>query len=274
MPFFLILCWLCWNPLLPELPKSPNGWVKPVVVADDPDLARIFAAEQITGTMVITKLDGSRRYVYNAERAGRRLPAASTFKIFNSLIALEERVIAGADDVFKWDGTKHWMEDWNRDQTLRSAYKLSCVWCYQELARRIGPERYRVHLGRAKYGHLDQRFELTTFWLDGSFQVSALEQVEFLRKVIERKLPYRADSYDTLRQIMLMEEGEGYALRAKTGWATRIDPDVGWYVGYVERADGVWIFALNMEVRSDGDLPTRLRLARAGLQAKGILPRK
>ena len=73
---------------------------------------------------------------------------------------------------------------------------------------------------------------------------------------------------------MLMEEGEGYALRAKTGWATRIDPDVGWYVGYVERADGVWIFALNMEVRSDGDLPTRLRLARAGLQAKGILPRK
>jgi beta-lactamase class D len=238
----------------------------------DRQLADLFARAGIEGTMVIESLDGRRRYLYNPRRASQSLPVASTFKIFNSLIALEENIVNGPEAVFKWDGTTRWMPDWNRDQTLRSAYRLSCVWCYQELARQIGADRYLAHLGRAGYGNLRAPFELTRFWLDGTLRVNSHQQIAFLRQVVKRTLPYRASSYDALREIMLQDQGPKFALRAKTGWSNLSSPGVGWYVGYVEMPDGVWLFALNIDIRTEADLPRRIELARAALQAKAILP--
>ncbi|NDD63490.1 MAG: class D beta-lactamase [Acidobacteria bacterium] len=241
---------------------------------EDRDLADIFKRAGVSGTIVIERADGKRRYVYDSARARRPFPVASTFKIFNSLIALEEKVIAGPADLFKWDGTTRSIADWNRDQTLRSAYRVSCVWCYQELARRIGPEKYLFHLNRAGYGRLSPVFRLTEFWLDGTLRLSADDQVAFLRRLVDRSLPYRADSYEMLREIMLMESGPGiaYSLRAKTGWSTLETPGVGWYIGYTESARGVWIFALNIDIRTERDLPLRIGLAREALRIKGILP--
>ncbi len=36
---------------------------------------------------------------------------------------------------------------------------------------------------------------------------------------------------------MLSAEGEN-RLYAKSGWGMAVDPQVGWYVGFVEKADG------------------------------------
>lgn len=241
---------------------------------EDSDLAQLFAEARVQGTLLIERADGKVRYVHNAERARRPLPVASTFKIFNSLIALEERVVSGPEALFKWDGTTHSIDDWNRDQTLRSAYRVSCVWCYQELARRIGPERYLLHLRRAGYGRLDEPFNLTRFWLNGELKLSAQEQVAFLRRLIDRSLPYRGTSYDSLREIMLVDPGPqiAYPIRAKTGWSTLATPGVGWYVGYIETDRGVWIFALNIDIRSEADLPRRATVVISALRVKGLLP--
>jgi beta-lactamase class D len=239
--------------------------------AEDADLAALFAASGVEGTLVIADLDGDSVQVHNAPRAAQRFPAASTFKILNTLIALEERVVAGPDAVIPWDGRLHDMPDWNRDHTLASAFATSCVWCYQSLAREIGAERYRSHLDRAGYGALAEPFDPVAFWLDGTLTISALEQVEFLRRVILRTLPYRDSSYAGLRRVMLAEMTEQHRLFAKTGWAARATPQVGWYVGYVETPDATWIFALNIETRGAADLPLRQALVRAGLQAKRII---
>ncbi len=239
--------------------------------AEDADLAALFAASGVEGSFVIADLDGDSVQVHNAPRAAQRFPAASTFKILNTLIALEEGVVAGPDAVIPWDGRLHDMPDWNRDHTLASAFATSCVWCYQSLAREIGAERYRSHLDRAGYGALAEPFDPVAFWLDGTLTISALEQVEFLRRVILRTLPYRASSYAGLRRVMLAETTEQHRLFAKTGWAARATPQVGWYVGYVETPEATWIFALNIETRGAADLPLRQALVRAGLQAKRII---
>ncbi|WP_064039374.1 class D beta-lactamase [Methylomonas koyamae] len=238
--------------------------------AEDPALAKLFAEQGLEGTVVISSLRTGRSFVHNDARANRRLPVASTFKILNTLIALQERAIAGKDDTLHWDGQIRDFPDWNRDQTLASAFKLSCVWCYQELARRIGADAYRRYLQQTEYGELREPFGLTEFWLDGSLQISAAEQVEFLRKVIRRSLPFDEFAYDTLREIMLAEQTSDYALRAKTGWAARANPQVGWYVGYVETQAEVWLFALNIDVRGKDDLALRQKLAREALAVKGI----
>ena len=37
-------------------------------------------------------------------------------------------------------------------------------------------------------------------------------------------------------------------LRAKTGWQARVEPQIGWWVGWVETPTGAVIFALNIDL--------------------------
>ena len=240
-------------------------------LGEDQALARLFADKGASGTLVIASLDGQTAYVHDEARAARRLPAASTFKIPNTLIALEEKAIA-PDEVLRWDGQLRELPDWNRDQTLESAFRASCVWCYQELARRLGPETYRRYLGKIGFGELSEPFPPTRFWLDGQLRISANEQVEFLRRVVERRLPFSPASFDTLRRIMVIEATPAYTLRGKSGWATVDKPGVGWFVGTLETRGQTWLFALNIDTRGPQDLPLRLALVRAALRASGLLP--
>ena len=241
--------------------------------ADDGDMAAVFARHGVQGTMVLLEDRSGRSHVHDGARARRPLAAASTFKVPNTLIALEEGAASGRDHVFRWDGRLHPIASWNADQTLHTAFRVSCVWCYQQLAAEIGPERYRAWLRRIGYGTLDEPFDATTFWLDGSLRISAWEQVRFLRAVRDRSLPFSAAAYDTLEEIMVIERTPTHVLRGKTGWAARVVPQVGWFVGYVETARrGTWFFATNIDIRSDTDQPLRERLTREVLQAKGILP--
>nr|WP_240067734.1 OXA-198 family carbapenem-hydrolyzing class D beta-lactamase OXA-1056 [Pseudomonas aeruginosa]UKC75978.1 class D beta-lactamase OXA-1056 [Pseudomonas aeruginosa] len=240
-------------------------------VAEDQVLAGLFSQHGMKGTIVISSLHNEKTFIYNEPRANLKFSTASTFKILNTLISLEEKAISGKDDVLKWDGHIYDFPDWNHDQTLESAFKVSCVWCFQELARRVGAEKYRNYLRESAYGELREPFMETTFWLDGSLQISAIEQVDFLKKVYLRTLPFNATSYETLRQIMLVEKTPAYTMWAKTGWATRVKPQVGWYVGYVETPKDVWFFATNIEIRDEKDLPLRQKLTRAALQAKGVI---
>ncbi len=241
------------------------------VSAEDKDIANLFEQQGLVGTMVIAALDGKHTFIYNESRANQNLAIASTFKIMNTLISLEEKVISDKDDVFEWDGHIYNLPDWNHDQTLESAFKVSCVWCYQELARRVGKEKYQYYLNNTGYGHLQEPFELTTFWLDGSLKISALEQVAFLKKVYSQSLPFSLSSYETLKKIMMVEQTSIYTIYAKTGWASRVKPQVGWYVGYVETPKNIWFFATNIDTRSEKDLPLRIQLTRQALQAKGII---
>jgi len=239
--------------------------------AEDQVLAGLFSQQGLDGTIVISSLHSGKTFIHNELRANQKFPIASTFKIMNTLIAVEEKAISGKDEVLKWDGHIYDFPDWNHDQTLESAFKVSCVWCFQTLARRVGAEQYRSYLRKAAYGELREPFDETTFWLDGSLQISAIEQINFLKKVYLRTLPFSTYAYNTLRQIMLVEQTPSYKMWAKTGWATRVKPQAGWYVGYVETPQDVWFFATNIEVRDNQDLLLRQQLTCDALKAKGVI---
>ncbi|WP_373031027.1 class D beta-lactamase [Sulfurovum sp.] len=240
-------------------------------VAEDQDITNIFVNEGLTGTIVISSVGSGETFIHNDLRANYRFTVASTFKILNTLIALEEKVISGKDDLFKWDGHMYAISDWNCDQTLESAFKVSCVWCFQELARRVGVQKYQSYLQNTSYGELHEPFDGETFWLDGSLKISAMEQVEFLKKVYQRTLPFSTSSYETLRQIMLVEQTPAYSIRGKTGLAGGSKPKIGWYVGYVETSKDVWVFATNIDIYDQKDLSLRLKLTRDALQIKGVV---
>ena len=84
------------------------------------DLSRRFFALGTIGTFVGYKVDDYLIIASDKVRSGEGQLPASTFKIPNSIIALETGVVADPDkDIFKWDGVVRSIEAWNKDHTLR-----------------------------------------------------------------------------------------------------------------------------------------------------------
>jgi len=235
--------------------------------AEDAGIARLFNEKNVRGTMIISSLDGTVTYSHNDARSAIRMVPASTFKIPNTLIALEEGVITDEKQVLKWDGKDRAVAAWNRDQTLESAFKSSCIWFYQELARKIGLERYNAWLTKLSYGNGQVGPNPDNFWLEGDLRISAQEQVAFLKRLYRRELPVKKTSYELLRRLMVVEQTPDYTVSAKTGWVGKI----GWYVGYVESDNKVWLFAMNMDVNRPEERRFRQELTMGALRLKGIL---
>jgi beta-lactamase class D len=219
----------------------------------------------------------------NARRCAGRMNPFSTFKIPNTLIGLETGVLDGAETFLKWDPAHDPVQarflraefgSWKRDQTLRTAIRDSVLWYFQKLALRVGTERYRRYLRAFNYGNADPSSGIETFWLDGSLKISADEQVEFLRRLYSGALPVSARSRAILVDVMPREEGDGWKLYAKTGGGyTGRGAAIGWYVGWVERGDDVFIFAANVDGESYSAVrDRRIAVAKAGLRTAGALP--
>lgn len=236
----------------------------------DSQLETIFKSKNIEGSIVIESLNTKKIYIYNDKRAETLLSPASTFKIPHTLIALNEGVVT-ADSVILWDKTDKGMETWNKDQTLQSAFKVSCVWCYKEFASKIGRDKYKNYLKKLDYGNKTIGLDVSDFWLDGSLKITTFEQIKFLKRLYKNDLPFKIEHINTLKNIMIEEKNENFTLRAKTGWSTRFESESGWYVGFIETKDDVWFFATNLITQGQKDLPLRKEITMEALKIKGII---
>lgn len=245
--------------------------------AETQDLARFFG--WVEGAFVLLDAQTGETVCHNAERARTRFLPASTYKIPNTLIALETGVASGPDFPLAWDSTvaprrPWWPETWARNHTLRSALPNSVVWYYQELARRIGSARMQAHVDRFAYGNRDISGGIDQFWLTGGLRISPLEQVDFLRRFYFGQLAVSERSTQIAQDLLVLEEKPGYRLSGKTGWAGLGDssaPQIGWLVGYVERAGQVHFFATNIDIDKPADAAARLSITKAILRERGLM---
>lgn len=240
---------------------------------DDPQ--RRFHEAGVTGCFLLAPVDGDSVRRIDADRCARRFTPASTFKILNSMIALDNGAVRGIDDTLRWDGRMHSITSWNQDQCMRDAFQRSCVWFYQDLARRVGAERMREALAAVGYGNQHIGAKIDEFWLDGSMKISADEQAAFLRRLWKEELPFSTATQRTVKDLMLLERQDGYVLRGKTGTALRDGSWLGWLVGFVEQDGRAWVFVLNIEEQEGSDLSSmrsrRTDLARLLLRDHGLL---
>ena len=232
----------------------------------DKEVEEVFKKYKVEGTIVIESLNKKKINIYNDKRASELFSPASTFKIPHSLIALNEGIVK-KDSVIVWDKKIREYESWNKDQTLLTAFKSSCVWCYQEFASKIGVEKYKKYLKELNYGNKKIGDDVTRFWLDESLEITTFEQIKFLKRFYTNNLPFKIEDINLLKEIMIDEKNENYTIRAKTGWEGRY----GWYVGYVETKDDVWFFAMNIDTKSKDDLPKRKTITLETLRLKGII---
>jgi beta-lactamase class D len=203
---------------------------------------------RVTGSVTIYDHQHKKWFYTDSADAQRATLPASTFKVVNLLIALETGVIRDENDTIKWVGHTDttlygYRPDIYRDMTVREAFQVSAGWVFIELAKKIGKERYLRYLKACDYGNLDLSRQDADFWNFGRFGISPANQVGFLVKVYEEKLPFSKRNLGILKQVMITERRDTYTIRSKTGWTRPDGYDMGWWVGYVQRRENVYFFA-------------------------------
>ena len=222
------------------------GCAKPST--EDLDLSEYFTKRGVVGSFLLYD-EGEDQFIqYCHNRCSERFIPASTFKLLNAQIALETGVIEDENEVIEWDGTDWEISSWNRDHNLQTAMQNSVVWFYQELAHRIGPDRMQQYIDLVEYGNQDISGPNEVFWLEGNLRISQTEQIDFLKRLYHEELPFSEETMKTVKAIIVLEETPEYRLSGKTGWASSVDPDVGWFIGYLEKKGNVYYFATNVNL--------------------------
>lgn len=151
-----------------------------------------FKEYNTTGTFVF--YDGKTWASNDFSRAMETFSPASTFKIFNALIALDSGVIKTEKEVFyHYRGEKVFLSSWAQDMNLSSAIKYSNVLAFKEAARRIGIKTMQKYLNKLHYGNAKIP-RIDTFWLDNSLKISAKEQTILLFGLSQNSLPFSQKS--------------------------------------------------------------------------------
>ncbi|MEI6173082.1 MAG: class D beta-lactamase [Bacteroidota bacterium] len=217
-------------------------------------LKGIFDKYDMTGTILILDPKSGRSFGYHPARWDSGYLPASTFKIPNTLIGLETGVIK-PNHLFKWKGEARRLPQWEQDLTLRDAFQVSCVPCFQELARKIGPARMKQFLQEMGYPGMDVRDDnIDLFWLEGNSRITPRQQVEFLRRLYEEKLPLKTLVIQEVKDIMVQETTPEYTLSGKTGWAVRNGNNYGWFVGWIETKGKVYFIATLVEPKNQQEI--------------------
>lgn len=145
------------------------------MIFDDASYGKIESAFQkrgIEGCFILHDVKHDTCIIYNKSRARQHFLPASTFKIPNSLIALECEVIGDENEIILWDSVERNISIWNKNHNLQTGIKYSVVWFYQELARRIGEERMQSWVKAMDYGNMEIGNKIDNFWLEGELRIT------------------------------------------------------------------------------------------------------
>jgi beta-lactamase class D len=190
----------------------------------------------------------------------RRQPPASTFKLPIALMGYDAGFLKDEHDPtlpFK-EGYPDWVESWRTDTDPAAWMKNSVVWYSQQVTQALGMEKFAGYVTAFGYGNADVSGDkgkdngLTRAWLSSSLRISPLEQIDFLTRVVNRKLPVSAHAYEMTEAILTEYElPNGWTVRGKTGAGFPVKADgtadrqqpIGWYVGWVKKDGRTVVFA-------------------------------
>ncbi|WP_425220721.1 class D beta-lactamase [Pseudomonas sp.] len=242
-------------------------------------LDSLFEAHDVQGTFVLFDPKQNLWVYHDEDRAKTQYLPASTFKIPNSLIALETQVASGPEFQLDWDSDKDpraswWPASWTESHTLHTALQHSVVWYFQEIARQVGQERMQSYVDQFDYGNRDISGGIDQFWLTGDLRISAKQQIGFLERFYQGGLGASEANVDAVKQMLILEETPQYRLSGKTGWAgygETDQPQLGWLVGYLERGEDVYFYAMNIDLEQQGDAAKRLAITKEAFKSLSLM---
>jgi len=211
-----------------------------------------------------------------------RVTPASTFKIAISLMGFDSGFLKDAHapllpykkGYVDWGG-----ENWAQPTDPARWIKYSVVWFSQQVTQHLGAARFQKYADIFDYGNRDLSGDpgknngLIFSWIGSSLQIAPLEQMRFLEKLVNRKLPVSGHAFDMTEEITRMDPlPNGWTLNGKTGSASKKladgtpDPNhpYGWFVGWSRKDGRTIVFARLLQDEQKMPISAGLR-ARDGL---------
>ncbi|MHC1737532.1 MAG: penicillin-binding transpeptidase domain-containing protein [Ignavibacteriaceae bacterium] len=212
------------------------------------ELVKYYDECAVTGSMAVFDSKKNLWILSDSSDIFRETLPASTFKIINSIVSLETGAIKDEHEVLEFNYILDtvfygYRPDTYHDMDMTEAFRLSVVWFYLDLAKRVGKEKFAEYLRECRYGNSDISVDGYDFWNVGNLEISPVGQVNLVRNIFEGVLPFSKRNIEILRRIMLTEETGEYKIYAKTGWTSKDSVNIGWWVGYIQTDDNVYYFA-------------------------------
>ena len=190
----------------------------------------------------------------------RRVTSASTFKIAISLMGYDAGILKDLHTPalpFK-EGYPDWIPAWRATTDPARWMEKSVVWYSQQITRALGEKRFEGYVRAFGYGNGDVSGDpgkhngLTRSWLSSSLQISPLEQIAFLRRLVRRQLPVSERAYEMTETITdYGVQPNGWHVHGKTGAGLPRNADgtlrrgrpYGWFVGWARKGGRTIVFA-------------------------------
>lgn len=157
------------------------------------------------------------------------------------------------------EGDPDWGGDnWRQPTDPTRWLKYSVVWYSQRITHALGEKRLQQYVTAFAYGNADisggpgKKNGLDRAWIASSLKISPLEQIAFLRKLVNRKLPVSPKAFDmTMRVVETTSLPKSWEVHGKTGSALPRRPDGtfdvahgwGWFVGWAVTREREIVFA-------------------------------
>ena len=216
------------------------------------------AVRPISCTELVDAASGAR--LAHEGQCEERVTPASTFNIVVSLMGYDSGFLIDEHTPalpFK-PGYADWNRSWRASTDPTGWIENSVVWYAQQVTASLGAPRFGRYVQQFNYGNQDVSGDLgknnglALSWISSSLTISPVEQVAFLRKLVNRQLPVSAKAVDMTSRIMLTETlPNGWQVYGKTGTASPVLPNgkddethqYGWYVGWAKKGDRTLVFA-------------------------------
>ena len=224
------------------------------------------------GSFVFYDFKQDKYFISNDSICNLRYPAYSTFKIASSLIALDMGIAKNEFYTIQYDSIKYplpekmkknnFFKHWFNDHTLKTALQYSVNWYFIELGEQIGNDNMADYMEKLAYGNQIVSSGTEQAWYNGQLKISALEQVEFIKNILNQN--YKGISKDAQRiiaQLFPEELENNYALYSKTGTGEiGNDRSVYWDIGYLKTKENNYAFALNIFENNANNVPWKKRM--------------
>lgn len=199
-----------------------------------------------------------------------RTTPASTFKIAISLMGYDSGFLKDAHNPTlafhqgypDWGGAA-----WKPPTDPARWMKYSVVWFSQQVTQSLGMLRFADYAKQFDFGNADVAGDrrhpdgLAHAWIDSSLQVSPLEQVAFLTRLVNRRLPVSERAFAMTDRITEVARLGCWDVHGKTGTGFPANADGsddethgwGWFVGWARCNGKTLVFA--RLIQDDGNGP-------------------
>ncbi len=194
---------------------------------------------------------------YKTDLCKTPTPPNSTFKIPLSIMGFDKNILIDGSHP-SWEfkkeyirtGIKDWMpKQWQENVTPKIWLQYSVVWYSEKLAEKIGLNEMNTYLDKFNYGNKNIKGISTDLekklipWVDSSLEITAYQQLEFMKKFLKNELPVEKSAIEKTKEILSLDENYSNSrLFGKTG-AGYLEHRIahGWFVGWVEKENKPYI---------------------------------